>query len=139
MSPYLQHITYKYSKWYITSNPRPHSGLEVPLSQITLHNYLLEIHHGGTLWFQGKRTNRLGVNVNPIINRLVAIFQILNQMWITMEKNLILNLLCDFRSLGLFRALRKPFAKGHFFHWWHETPHMLTSRTFFTNQHDGGS
>ncbi len=80
---------------HIQTTPPPPSKIEVPLSQITLQNYLLEIHHGWTLWFQGKRNTRPNVNVNPIVSRLVVILQIPNQMWITMEKNFIFILLCD--------------------------------------------
>jgi hypothetical protein len=63
------------------------------LSQITLQVYMMKIHHGWILWFQGKRTNRPSANVSPIINRLFVILQIFNQMWIIMEKNLTLILL----------------------------------------------
>jgi hypothetical protein len=53
---------------------------------------------------------------------LAIIPQIPNQMWITIEENLRLIILCDLRNLGLLRA--KSFANWHFFHWWHETSHM---------------
>ncbi len=55
-------------------------------------------------WFQGKRTIRPSANVSPIISCLGVILQIPNQMWITMEENLRLVLLCDPRSLGLLGA-----------------------------------
>jgi hypothetical protein len=64
------------------------------------------------IWFQGKRTIRPDVNVNPIISHLVVILQIPNQMWIIMEENLRLVLLCDPKNLGVLGAPRaKPFAK----------------------------
>jgi hypothetical protein len=94
----------------------------------------LKIHHGWTLWFQSKRTTRLGANVSPIIGHLVIILQVPSQMWITMEENPKLILLCDLRNLGLLGASKaKPFANWHFFHWWHETSRMSTSRTLITN------
>jgi hypothetical protein len=49
---------------------------------------MLEIHHGWTLWFQSKRTIRPSENVSPIVNRLIIIFQIASQMWITVKENL---------------------------------------------------
>jgi hypothetical protein len=116
----------------------PLSRVEVPLSQITSYNYLLEIHHGWTFWFQSKRTIKSSANVSLIISRLVRILQIPihNQMWITMEENLKLVLLCDLKNLGLLGASKaKPFVNLHFFHWWHETSRMSTSITFVSNQH----
>jgi hypothetical protein len=116
----------------------PLSKDEVPLNQIPLQNYMLEIHHGWTFWFQGKRTTRLGANVSPIVSHLGLIFEIPSQMWITMEENLRLVLLCGFKKLCLLGARRaKPFANWHSFHWWHETSHMPTLRTLITNQHSG--
>jgi hypothetical protein len=89
----------------------PLFGVEVPLKQITFKNYMLEIHHGWTLWFQSKRTTRLSANVSPIIHCLAIIFQMPNQMWINMDENLVLILLCDLRNLGLLGELKaKPFA-----------------------------
>jgi hypothetical protein len=116
------------------------SRAKVSLSQITLQNYLLEIHHGWTLWFQGKRTIRPGANVSPIVSHLAIILQVSSQMWITMGKNLKLVLLCDPMNLDLLGALKaKPFAKWHFFHWWLETSHMSTLKTLITNHQSGGS
>jgi hypothetical protein len=57
-----------------------------------------------------------------------------------MEKNLKLIQLRDPRNLGLLGALRaKPFVNWHFLHLWHETSHMLTSKTLIINQHSGES
>jgi hypothetical protein len=61
----------------------------------------MEIHHGWTLWFQNKKTNGRGANVSPIIIHLFEILQNPNQMWITMEENLRLVILFDYRNLGL--------------------------------------
>jgi hypothetical protein len=82
------------------------SRVKVPLSQTTLHNYLLGIHHGCTLWFQGKMTIKPSANVSPIVSHLIIILQILSQMWITMKENLSLVLPCDPKNLSLLVALR---------------------------------
>jgi hypothetical protein len=118
----------KYLKWYTISKPTSYLGLRF-LNQITLQNYLLEIHHGWTLWFRSKRTTRPGANGSPIVSHLAIILQVFNQMWITTGKNLKLVLLCDPRNLDLLGALRaKPFAKWHFLHWWLKNPICQTRK-----------
>jgi hypothetical protein len=73
-------------------------------------------------------------NVSPIASRLAIILQIPNQISKTMEKNLKLIILCDLKNLGLLGAPRvEPLANLHFFHWWHKTSHMPTSKTLITN------
>jgi hypothetical protein len=54
--------------------------VKVLLNQIMLQNYLMEIHHGLTLWFQSKRTNKSSANVNPIVICVFVILQMPSQM-----------------------------------------------------------
>jgi len=71
----------------------------------------MEIHYVWTLWFQNKRTNRPGANVNSIVICLFVIFQILSQKWITMEENFKLIPLFNRRNLSLLDASKvKQFA-----------------------------
>jgi len=79
------------------------SKVNVPLSYITMLDYIMEIHHGWTLWFWGENTNRLSGNMNPIIGWLTTLLQI-NEMWITMTKTLRLIILSNLRNLSTFGA-----------------------------------
>jgi hypothetical protein len=89
-------------------------------------------------WFQGEKTSRPSEYFNLFVNHLIAISQILSQMWIIMEKNLRYSLLSNHinRHLGLVSASRtKPFSNPYFTQGWHKTSHMPTSRTPITYQY----
>ncbi len=68
--------------------PAPLFGVMVPLRL----SRNVELVDGSSpwmkFWFWGEKTNKPNVNLTPIINCLSAIFQILNQMWITMKKHI---------------------------------------------------
>jgi hypothetical protein len=69
-----------------------------------MSDYIMEIHHGWTLWFWGEKTNRLSANMNPIIGWLTTFLWNFNEMWITMRKTLRLIILSNLKNLRTFGA-----------------------------------
>jgi hypothetical protein len=78
-------------------------------------DYIMEIHHGWTLWFWGEKTNRLSANMNPIVGGLITLLQIFNEMWIIVRKTLRLVLLSNSRNLNTFGAPKQNCLLIHIF------------------------
>jgi hypothetical protein len=84
------------------------------------------------------KTNKSNAHVNPIVNYLILIPQILDQLWIIVKKNLKHSPMSNYKCFCLFCALKaKPFSNWHFCQWWHKTSHIPSSRTPITNKYNG--